>query len=142
MAGCNPKTVRFFLFIMPTFFERLQAYYQKPNSFKFSKKRIRNLHSGISVLWNRQHKNQNIDLPLIESIESEDVFMVRLYPDTYTKTIDGCILKAHNGHLAALETEKQHIENAAKKVLKKQPPPKIIKPTKERKRIPANRKII
>lgn len=73
---------------MATFYQRLQLYKQRPDAVHFSNKKIKLLHNGISTLYDRKATK-----PIVytKSIENGKEYMVRLYPDSFTATIDGLI---------------------------------------------------
>ena len=108
-----------FLFLsMITFYECLLEYQKRPDSIKFSKKKLKKLHQYIKLVYDR---NKNPPISYLESQEGDKIYQVRGYPDSFKKTIIGLLNRLH-------EKEAQRLQIIPKPVKKLRKRKIIIKP--------------
>lgn len=111
---------------MPTIYQRLELYRQSPASVYLSRTRLKKIYNVTKFIYDKRPSNPLISF--VESIEGENVFTVRLYPDAFTKMIDTIILN----------TAKEVLVN----IIQEPPAPPPKKEIKERKKIPSKPKPI
>jgi hypothetical protein len=107
---------------MPTFNERLEVYRQRPDAVAFPKKKLKSLHNALARIFDRNRPG--FTHTYTGSEEAGQIYPVRVYPATFTKTIDSLINKLHYKCLGVT-------------IVAAQRPAKS--PTRARKRMPARK---
>lgn len=94
-----------------TFYQCYQEYLQRPDSFIFSKKKLKKLSNGIKFLYDRRNVTFNKPISYIESQEGDQTYQVRLYPDSFKNTVIGLINRLHEKqYLVGIQFAKEVVE--------------------------------
>lgn len=101
---------------MITFYQCLQEYSKQPGAYNFSKKDIKKISFHCRNIYER---NDNQPATYTMSVEGDQTFEVRSYPDTFKRTIMGILYR--RGKL------KSEVPEVKPEVVKKVRTKKIIK---------------